>query len=189
MDGLLCAFVAVLALAFMLQGEPVPPAGGTVDEGMIVVEVAWRSSVLADTANNVVVGLQGRKSACLSSDAWPDSDGNIPADSVRNPGCALVGTWAPCTVQEGVCTALLTLQHVRPGDAQNYRIYVAGARNPERPAVERINISARVYSDARSPAIELESPELRNGDLRGAELAIAITRTGTVSAEWHELPR
>lgn len=185
-DGLLCAFVAVLALAFTLQSEPVPSAGGTADEGMIVVTLTWRSSVLADTVNNVVVGLQGRESACLSRDALPDLNGNFPSKDARNPGCAMVGVWIPCTVEEGVCTGVLTLQHVRPGDAQNFRVYIAGANDAERPAADRVEMIARVYSDSKSPAIELVSPELRMGNLQGAELEIAISRTGTVSAEWHE---
>lgn len=188
MDGLLCAFVAVLALAFLLQGEPVAAQSGA-PVGMVAVELSWRSSTPGDARNNLILGIHAERPGCEKARYWPDSDGIFLTAAMGNPeACVIKAQWIRCTALQGQCTAWLLLQNVKPGSRFGATVYVAGTDQHEEPSAEQIVIQARTYSNAHARAKTLRKQRLTSGDLIGATIAVRIDERGVVRSDWVAVP-
>jgi hypothetical protein len=189
MDGLLCAFVAVLALAFLLQSEP-ESAQRAAPIGMVAVEMTWRSSTPGDARNNVVLGVYAERPSCKQARYWSPNDkfeshGNFETDATSVPEtCVIHAQWINGTRLQGQCTAWFVLQSVKPGSRFLATVYVAGTDQYEKPSAERIIVFATTYANASGPSYTLRSQRLTVGDAEGATLVVNIDAQGAVRSDW-----
>lgn len=185
MDGLLCAFVAVLALAFLLQGEPKVSQGGA-PAGTLAVEVSWKASMPGTPYNNLVLGVHAERPACPDSRYFPLNIGELRASADPSPSaCTIQATWIGCAKAEGECTAWLVLRNVEPGTSIDTTFYIAGTDRAELLAADEIVLTTSVYFDSRSRPIKHDDgPRLKLQDVDGATLSLQINGEGRVRSRW-----
>lgn len=203
MDGLLCSFVAVLALAFFLQRDNARPAG-IMDSGLLVLAVDKQSAVSGSSLTNSALSVSiCRPVSCsspryrsLSPDVlpaeepcgsrWPEDFEGMARSKEREGPCTVRARWVDCAAVDRACTGYLLINGLPRSAHYEIRFLVTNANNSEFSLPGYLSLAIRMIDGHDLKGIPLDSQRLRPGDPLGATLSVDVSPGGIIQARWLE---
>lgn len=187
-DGLMCAFVAILAVAFVLQDEHgAPPRDAPVSTQILMLDKQMQGE------GDALVGLRIKV-----------TDGQLTGSGYALPGAALGtsqtqvhwtagatavdATWRDCAAAERGCTARLVLTGTRPGMRIELAPYLADSPGhladaiPDGVRLQGILVDAQSGTKQRINPITLAFDPGRTGM---PSLVLDVGKTGTAQLTQH----
>jgi len=177
-DGLLCAFVAVLALAFLMQGEEQPSAG-ELEAGMLILTFEKLSGKLGVDATNTLVGLRFRDARSQEC-PWL----RFPSPPSPNENCGLELAWRDCEGVASSCVSSVAIYDVRRRDSFDLRFVTLG------PASDNVDVPSSIYlapvmlDGASGGEQRLDARELIASSVYGLALRVSVSDTGRANVRW-----
>jgi len=179
MDGLLCAFVAVLALAFLLQGTEAATSGHS-EKGLLAIAIEKRSAVPGDILNNTIVMARARRGHGKCDYQWGPDFGRIAADHSTQDLCFIRARWLDCRAVHNACTAYLLLFGLQSNERYDLRFVVQNSINNEFGMPSDLGLAITAFDGSRPRGVALGTRFLRSGDPVGLTLTVEVSPSGEV---------
>lgn len=183
MDGLLCSFVAVLALAFFLQRDNVRPVG-SMQSGLLVLAVDKQSGVSGSSLTNSALSVSILRSGGNCPVKWPSNFEGMSLSQGLENQCAVRARWLDCAAVDRACTSYLLMNGLTRDAHYKLRFLVTNAVDLGSPLPITLRLAVKVVDGHDLAGIPLDVQPLRPGDPIGAVMSVDISPEGAVQAQW-----
>lgn len=181
MDGILCAFVAVLALAFILQApDGEPRKAGDSKVGLLLLEVEKRPNVPMSSSNNTAVSarIRGLRGVCKDV-ILADFDNSRPA-GIGSSECAASARWMDCRAVTGSCAGYLLFNGLVPDQTWSVQLISSDRIDSLEFFPDRIGLLPTVFTESGLRGERAGEKILRAGAPEGASIVVEVTQSGRI---------
>ena len=179
MDGLLCAFVAVLALAFLFQSDERAISGNS-ETGMLLVSLTKRSAQDGISKPNTLIGLRIRRVINGENCKWQ----RLPSRVDLSEACALHAVWDDCFDFDAQCAGQLVIWGLRAGETVEAKMIALGPEEQGNYQPDAVWLEPLLLDGAEGPGHRLEPKLLHVVSVSGVHFRISLASTGIARIRW-----
>jgi hypothetical protein len=183
MDGLLCSFVAVLALAFFLQRDNTRPVG-LMESGLLVLAVDKQSAVSDSSLTNSALSVSILRLGGQCVGKWPVNFDGMALLQKSEDQCTVRARWVDCAAVDRACTGYLLMNGLTRDTHYQLRFLVTNAINQEFSLPVSLRLMVKMVDGHDLKGMPLDAQQLRPGDPLGAILSVDISPEGSVQTRW-----